>query len=108
MEHTRFFNQMPKLWQSHLKSLEGNERKSALMLLMEIVNDNNIEICDNVIVLANNYGRIDIDSLRHCYYNLSKKAISPTPLNLSAKAPTLDYNPNLSSYDNLIGGDLYH
>lgn len=107
VEHTRFFNQLPKLWQSHLKLLEGNERKSALMLLMEIVNDNNIEICDNVIVLANNYGRTDIDSLRHCYYNLSKKAISPAPLNLSAKAPTLDYNPNLSSYDNLIGGDLY-
>jgi len=26
-EHTRFFNQMPKLWQDYLKSVKGQERK---------------------------------------------------------------------------------
>jgi len=37
VEHTRFFGQMPKLWQDYLHSVKGSERKSALMLLSDIV-----------------------------------------------------------------------
>lgn len=106
VEHTRFFHQLPKLWQAHLKSLEGNERKSALMLLMEIVSDDNADICDRVLSLATDYGRTDIQSLRQCYYNLSKKENNPAPLDLGVKTPMLYYNPNLASYDNLTGGSL--
>jgi len=107
VEHTRFFHQLPKLWQAHLKVLEGNERKSALLLLREIVSDNNTDMCDNVLSLAANYGRTDIESLRQCYYNLSKKANNPAPLDLGVNTPMIDYNPNLSSYDNLTGGGLH-
>ncbi len=38
-EYTRFFNQMPKLWQAYLKNTTGKEKKSALLLLSEIVKD---------------------------------------------------------------------
>jgi len=107
VEHTRFFNQLPILWQAHLRSIEGTARKSSLMLLMEIVSANNTDICDDVLKLAASYGRTDIESLRQCYYTLSQKPNNPEPLKLSVQTPTLNYSPNLSSYDNLTGGELH-
>ena len=107
VEHTRFFDQLPKLWQTHLKSLEGNERKSALMLLMEIVTDNNTDICDNVITMASGCGRLDADTMRQCYYNLSKKPNTLVPLDISAATLKLDYDPDLASYDHLMRGESH-
>jgi len=48
-EHTKFFNQMPKLWQDYLKSVAGKERKSALLLLSEIVKDGNEALCNDAL-----------------------------------------------------------
>ena len=48
-------------------------------------------------------GRADVDSLRQCYYMIAKKEYRPDPLKLSG-APLLNYNPNLSAYDGLMGG----
>jgi len=107
VEHTRFFNQLPILWQAHLKSTEGTARKSSLMLLMEIVSADDTDICDDVLTLAASYGRTDTESLRQCYYTLSKRSINPEPLKLSVQTPKLNYIPNLSSYDNLTGGELH-
>jgi len=104
VEHTRFFNQLPKLWQEHLKNMEGKERKTALMLLMEIVDDGNVSLCDEVLALAGECGRNDTDSIRQCYYTISKAEYHPKPLMLSANVPSLNYNPNLSSYDCLMRG----
>lgn len=105
VEHTRFFEQMPKLWQFHLKSLEGNERKSALMLLMEIIQDGNDTMCDSVIAMASNCGRLDAETLKQCYYSLSKGNIAREPVSLDFETPILNYNPDLSVYDNLTGGE---
>lgn len=105
VEHTRFFEQMPKLWQSHLKSLASTERKSSLMLLMEIVRDDNTPMCDNVINMATSCGRTDIETLRQCYYNLAKKPFKSDPLVLDIDVPVLNYSPDLSPYDNLTGGE---
>ena len=44
--HTRFFDQMP-LWREHLRQTQGKERKSALMLLSEIVSDGNAALCED-------------------------------------------------------------
>ncbi len=85
-EHTRFFNQMPKLWQEYLKSVTGRERKSALLLLSEIVGDGNEALCDDTLELANEYGKLDNDNIRQCYL--------------------LNYRPDLSVYDGLAGGAL--
>jgi transposase len=106
VEHTRFFNQLPKLWQEHLKSTEGKERKTALMLLREIVQEGNAELCDGVLSLAGRYGRTDTESLRQCYYNLTKKEQPPEPLTLGNATPRLNYIPNLSAYDSLTGGEM--
>ena len=95
---------MPKLWQEHLKNIQGKERKSALMLLSEIVSDGNVELCDDVIALANECGRSDNDSIRQCYYMISKAEYHPQPLTLLC-APTINYNPNLTAYDSLMGGE---
>ena len=102
-EHTRFFNQIPKLWQEYLKSTKGRERKSALLLLSEIVNDGNEALCDDTLELANEYGRLDNDSIRQCYLLISKLENYPQPLKLSTEPPSLNYQPDLSIYDGLTG-----
>lgn len=103
-EHTEFFHQMPKLWQEHLKSTRGRERKSALMLLSEIVSDGNDAMCDEVLELAGEYGRMDSDSLRQCYLFISRPENNPPPLQLATNPPLLNYRPDLSVYDGLTGG----
>lgn len=104
-EHTRFFNQMPKLWQEYLKSVTGKERKSALMLLSEIVADGNEALCDEALELAGEYGRLDSDNIRQCYLFIAKPENHPKPLELSTEPPLLNYQPDLSVYDILTGGD---
>jgi len=103
-EHTRFFNQMPKLWQEYLKSVAGRERKSALLLLLEIIDDGNEALCDEALELACTYGAPDNDSIRQCYLLISKPENYPQPLELNADPPLLNYFPDLSVYDSLTGG----
>ena len=104
VEHTRFFNQMPKLWQEHLRNAKGNERKSALLLLSEIVRDGNEALCDDALELAGEYGRLDNDSIRQCYYLIAKPENRPVPMKLTSNPPPLNYTPDLSVYDVLTGG----
>lgn len=103
-EHTRFFGQMPKLWQAYLKSTVGRERKSALMLLMEMATDGNEALCDDALELAGEYGQPDNDSIRQCYYMITKPENHPYPLRLSTEPPLLNYRPDLAAYDRLTGG----
>jgi len=103
-EHTRFFEQMPKLWQEYLRSVRGSERKSALTLLSEIVADGNDNLCDDVLEMAGEYGNLDVDVIRQCYVWCSKPEHHPKPLELSTKPPLLNYQPDLSAYDDLTGG----
>lgn len=105
VEHTRFFDQIPKLWQKHLRETSGTERKSALLLLSEIVHDGNAGLCDDVLMLASDCGRIDADSLKQCYCMIAKKEFRPQPLKLNSQTPVLDYAPDLSAYDCLTGGE---
>ena len=104
-EHTRFFNQMPKLWQEYLKSVTGRERKSALLLLSEIVNDGNESLCDEALELAGEYGVLNSDNIRQCYVFISKPEKDPPPLQLAAAPPLLNYRPDLSVYDRLTDGN---
>jgi hypothetical protein len=94
---------MPKLWQEYLKSVHGKERKSALLLLQEIVQDGNEVMCDDVLELAGEYGSLDNDNIRQCYLFISKPENHPQPLKLSVEPPLLNYQPDLSLYDNLTG-----
>jgi len=103
IEHTRFFRQMPEQWQSYLSLTQGKERKSALRLLKEIVDDGNAFLCDDALELAASNGRTDADSLRQCYYMIAKKEYRPDPLKLSS-GPMLNYDPSLTVYDSLTGG----
>ena len=103
IEHTRFFQQMPQQWRNYLSLTQGKERKSALQLLKEIVEDGNALLCDDALELAAANGRTDADSLRQCYYLIAKKEHRPNPLNLGS-GPALNYNPSLTVYDRLTGG----
>jgi len=103
-EHTRFFNQMPKLWREHLLRLSRRERKSALMLLNEIVKDDALETGNEAVELAALYGRSDTESIRHCYYALTHGENKPAPIQLSSQTPVINYSPNLSVYDVLTEG----
>ncbi len=103
-ENAEFFHLMPQLWQEYLKSICGQERKSALMLLSDIVNDGNEDLCDDVLELAREYGRMDGDSLRQCYLFISKPENNPPPLQLATNPPLLNYRPDLTVYDGLTGG----
>ena len=102
--HTRFFNQMPKLWQEHLKSAGNRERKSALTVLMEIVRDGNESLCDEALELAYENGRSDADSILQCYYFISKLESHPKPMMLTTDPPMSNYQPDLAMYDTLTGG----
>lgn len=106
-EHTKFFNQFPKLWQEYLKSVRGRERKSALTLLSEIVTDGNACICDDIMEMANECGNLDVDNIRQYYLWCSKPENHPKPMELSSNPPVLNYQPDLSAYDELTttGGD---
>lgn len=106
VEHTRFFSRMPEHWQSHLAQTTGKDRKDALQLLCEIVSDGNAALCDDALLLAQENGRTDADSLRQCYYMISKREYRPVPLNLGS-SPVVNYNPNLSVYDGLMGGEAH-
>lgn len=101
LENTRFFNQMPKLWQEYLKSIEGKERKNAIKLLSEIVLDGNDNMCDDVVSMATDCGRIDVESVRQCYYISSKREYHPEPIELDNVKVKIFYKPDLSGYDNL-------
>ena len=103
-EHTRFFDQMPKLWQMHLRNTKGAERKSALLLLSEIVKDGNEALCDDALELAQEHGRTDNDSIRQCYYLIAKPENRPPPLQFASNPPQINYNPDLTVYDRLMGG----
>jgi len=103
-EHTRFFNQMPKQWQEYLKSVKGQERKSALLLLSEIVKDGNESLCDDALELAGEYGKLDNDNIRQCYLFIARPENYPQPLQLMTEPPLLNYRPDLSVYDGLTGG----
>lgn len=103
-EHTRFFNQMPKQWQEYLKSVKGQERKSALLLLSEIIKDGNESLCDDALELAGEYGKLDNDNIRQCYLFIAKPENYPEPLQLMSEPLLLNYRPDLSVYDGLTGG----
>lgn len=107
IEHTRFFRQIPLQWQQHLRRSQGKDRKSALQLLSEIVRDGNAAVCEEALALAGENGRTDTDSIRQCYYMITKKEYRPAPLTLLKNAPALNYNPDLSAYDGLMGGDAH-
>ncbi len=104
-EHTRFFTQMPVQWQALLAQTKGQERRSALQLLAEIIQDGNAALCGDALSLAAENGRTDADSIRQCYYMIARKEFRPEPLKLEIVAPRLDYNPNLAAYDGLMGGE---
>ena len=104
-EHTRFFSAMPLPWQSYLSQTRGQERKSALQLLDDIVRDGNTEFCVDILTLAQQNGRSDVDSVKQCYYSLLKEGKTPEPLDLLSQVPTLNYNPDISVYDGLTGGE---
>lgn len=104
VEHTRFFRQMPRLWQDLLRQSKGRERKDALRLLDEIVRDGNAGLCEEALSLAAENGRTDPDSIRQCYYMIAKKEFRPEPLQLRTPTPQLHYDPKLTAYDGLTGG----
>lgn len=103
VEHTRFFQHIPEQWRSYLERIQGKERKSALKLLEEMVKDGNASLCEDALQLATVNGRTDTDSVRQCYYLISKKEYHPDPLILNG-SPKINYNPNLTMYDILMGG----
>lgn len=104
-EHTRFFGSMPRQWQDYLISTQGRERKNALQLLKEIVSDGNAEYCVDILLLSQQNGRNDADSVRQCCYTLMKESRNLEPLEIKADVPVLNYNPDISVYDGLMGGE---
>jgi hypothetical protein len=96
---------MPEGWRQLLGQTHGKERKSALELLSEIVRDGNAELCGDALELAAENGRTDAESIRQCYYMVARKEFRPNPLRLDNDAPPLNYAPDLSAYDTLMGGE---
>ena len=86
--------------------MNGRERKTALLLLKEIVQDGNEALCEEALELAGEYGKLDNDNIRQYYLFISKPEKHPQPLKLAAAPPLLNYHPDLSVYDRLTGGGV--
>lgn len=104
LEDVKFYNQIPKVWREHLKKVEKSERKTALILLREIVEDDKIETGTEALKLAILYGKADTESIRQCYYGLTHETFNPNPCNISVITPMINNNPELSVYDRLTRG----
>ncbi|MBN4051123.1 hypothetical protein JYT99_02970 [bacterium AH-315-E09] len=102
IEHTKFYNQIPKLWREHLLKVEKKEKKKVLLLLKEAIDRNELENIDTALELSQLYGRTDADSIRQCYYNLTIDDNSKAPCNINIDVPIMNYDPPLSAYDNLL------
>lgn len=104
LEDVKFYNQIPKVWREHLKRAEKQERKTALILLREIIEDNNIEAGTAALKLAGMYGKTDAESVRQCYYGLTHETFNPKPCSFSMATPAINNKPELSVYDKLTKG----
>ena len=104
VEHTRIFRQIPQLWRELLVQSKRQERKDALRLLEEMVQDGNAALCEEALSLAAENGRRDVDSIRQCYYMIARKEFRPKPLKLQNVTPQFRHSPNLAAYDGLTGG----
>lgn len=104
LEDAVFFRKMPQQWQIYLSDTHGKDRRDALQLLQDIVQDGNAADCDALLTLATETGKRDVDTIRQCYYSLSKERKRPAPLHLEQRIPCFSYSPNLSAYDRLTGG----
>jgi hypothetical protein len=54
--------------------------------------------------MASENGRTDIDSIRQCYFLISKLENHPSELRFITEPPKANYHPDLSVYDGLTGG----
>ena len=104
-EHTRFFSSMPAEWQKYISETSGKERKRALQLLCDMVKDGNSDSCDEILNLAKQSGRSDVDSVKQCYYSLLKDRKRPEPLGSpgSLDSTGLLGSPGLLESDNTSG-----
>ncbi len=78
-----------------------------MQLLNEIVSDGNAALCEDALALAGKMAERMPNSIRQCYYIDCEEEYRPEPLKLLDSAPALNYNPNLSAYDGLTGGDAH-
>ncbi len=106
VEHTKFYDQIPKLWKEHLLTLKKKERKKVLLLLKEAVQKDDLENVDTALELSRLYGKTDTESVRQCYYNLVLDNSYKPPCNITADVPNINYEPNLNPYDHLLGKEV--
>ena len=104
LEYTRYFDKMPQYWREYLLTVNGKQRKTALALLKEIVGSGNEELANDVIELAREQGRTDVDSLRQCYRLISEEEVWPPEMIMKDAIPRISFEPDLGSYDSLTGG----
>ncbi len=107
-----FFHQFPEQWQVYLEKMKethGNSGvRSAISLLSDMVQDGHESFCNGLILLGQEQGRTDVESLRQIYTTLTQIEHHPKPLDLSdhPQIPqNIGYAPDISCYDKLISGD---
>lgn len=101
LENTKFYDQIPKLWREHLVKVSKEEKKSALLLLKEIVDKDDIERGNEALMFSYEYGKYDTESIKQVYYSLTHDTFNPKPAVIENDTPILDYNPELSAYNSL-------
>lgn len=99
----RFYEMVPDLVKRFVDAAHGDARKKAFLLMIEIVRDGNHELIERSIEMAINAGRLDVDTVRQCYYALAKKGTPPEPMTLKNSLPAINFSPDLAAYDALKG-----
>lgn len=98
--NTSFYGSLPGLWQQYLKQTDNRTRKSAILLLMNIIKENKLDAGTEALEMAGLYGRTDPDSVRQLYYHLTHRTEMAMPFD--SPLASYHYNPSLTVYNGLL------
>jgi len=98
--NTTFYSSLPDPWQRYLKQTDNRTRKSAILLLTNMIKENKLDTGTEALEMAGLYGRTDPDSVSQLYYHLTHRTETWMPF--VSPLASYRYNPSLTVYNGLL------
>lgn len=107
LEHTEFYQTLPKIWKKFLSDQDKEQKKRILQILGKMLLDSSIEIATAVLQDAKIAGTLAPDSILTIFYRYQecdfnkKNELEDLPEN----TPSIkEYDIDLKRYDKFLGG----
>lgn len=105
LKYTGFYRELPDTWRDYLEQLEYTEKKKAIRLLKDILENSDLETAIHVLSETLKSGVEDTDSIRITWIRETSNTPLPSDLELEDKVQLLaGYTTNLGAYDELLEG----